>query len=107
VPQVQLDDLPVARVQPGDRRLDKLAQLAPPGAGAGLDVRGCVGHLPGLFQCCRPVAGPQPAVALVASHRVQPWPEPVRLAQARQPGRGDEVGVLHGIGGVGRLGEQQ
>jgi hypothetical protein len=45
-------------------------------------------------------------VALVAGHGVQPWPEPALVTQARQFGRRDDEGVLHGIGGIGRLAQQ-
>ncbi len=100
VPQVQLDDLAVPRIQPRDSGPDQFAQLSAAGS-AGSIGRGVgrgVGRLARLLQAGCPVAGAEPAVALVARHRVQPRPEPVRFPQASQPGSGDDEGVRHGIG---------
>ena len=45
----------------------------------------------------------QPAVALVARHRVQPGTQPARIAQAAEPGGGDDIGVLDGARRAGRI----
>ena len=105
VAQVQLDDLAVRRVQPGERVDHQAAQLLP--FRAEFHIRLVGGHLH-----CRVERGgepprPQAAVALVAGHRIQPRTEPVRIAQPVQLGRGDDVGVLHRVGGIGRLTEQR
>ncbi len=103
MPQVQLDDLPLARVQPAQRGPDQLAQL-------GLfrrlpDVRRGVGHLVRIVQRRGRGAAAQPAVALVPCYRVQPRPQPAGIAQPAQLGGGDDERVLDRVGGVGRLAE--
>ena len=104
VPQVQLDDLAVAGVQPADGGQHQAAQVGALGLLA--DVGAGVGHLAGLVQVGLPGPAAQPAVALVAAHRVQPGAEPVGVPQAAELGGGDDEGVLDRVGGVGGLAEQ-
>ncbi len=100
VPQVQLDDLAVRRVQPGDGGPYQCAQLGSPGRLtdiiAGREVLG-------LLDLGRRLPGPELAVAFVTRHRVQPRAQLARVTQPVQPGGGDDERVLHRVGGVGRL----
>jgi hypothetical protein len=105
LPQLKLDDLTLARCQARGRGIEQAAQpgtlgvLAHAGgAGRRLWRPGRRGHRP---------AGPRDPPALAARHGVQPGPEPVRFAQARQPGGGDDERGLHRVGGLGRLTEQR
>ena len=103
VPQIQLDDLALTRVETCDRGADEFAQFGALRTGA--NIGRLVGHVAGLVQPGRG-AGPQPAVALVPCHGVQPRPEAFAITEAADLGRGDDERVLDGVGGVGGLGEQ-
>jgi hypothetical protein len=101
VPQRQLDDLLIASVETGDRGLYEVSQLRLFGYIA--DVGGKVDHVRRFVEGRGDAPGPQPAVTFISRHRVQPWPEPLGVAEFGEFGRGDDVGVLDGIGSVGRL----
>ena len=102
--QAQFDDIPFARVQPVDRGPDQLLDLGPFGLRAELGALD--GNISGLLERGQGAPGPQPAQAFVAGDRVEPWAQPGRIAQVPQLGRGDQEGVLHRVGGIGRLAQQ-
>ena len=102
--QLKLDDLALARVQPQGGVLEQRAQVGPLGAGG--DVAGVVGHVPRLVQRRRAPLRPEDPQRLIPRHRVQPGTKPIRVTQPAEPGRGDDKGVLNGVRGVGRVGEQ-
>ena len=104
VPQVELNDLAVARVQPADGVEHEAPELpALREADHAIDV---IGHLAGLVQVREAGPGAQAAVALVARHRVQPRPEPGRITQAADFRGGNDKGVLNRVRGIGRLAQQ-
>ena len=111
VAHAQLDDLPVTRLQPGQRRPRQLAQfgLLQRGAQVGGGVTGFrVGHWLGrLGRTGRRCSLVLAAVTLVPGHRVQPGPEPARVPQPGQPERRDDERVEHRFGRVGRLAQQR
>ena len=90
VVQAQLDDIPLARIQPVDRGPEQL-----------LDV--------GL--CSRDAdlgdPGPQTAEALVTGDRVEPGAQLGPIAQVPELGGGDEERVLQRVGGIGRLAQHR
>ena len=103
VPEVELDDLALSRVQPVEGGADEPAQFGPLGApsGAGTRVGRRTGQVGGFVEArLRPA---QPAVTLVAGHRVEPGPQLARVAQAAEPGGGDDERVLDRVGGVVRI----
>ena len=102
--QLQLDYLPLARIQAGGRVLEQGTQLGPVRVLA--DVRRVVGHVMRLVKRRRPLLRSQDPEALVARDGIQPRAEPFRLAQAVQPGRRDDERVLYGVRGVGGIAEQ-
>ena len=77
MPQVQLADLPLHRIQPGQRGGHHSAKLRLLGDGGKLRR---VVHGPGRG---RLDTSPQPPVTLVARHGKQPRPQPARLTQPR------------------------
>ena len=103
--QAQFDDIPFARVQPVNRGPDQLLDLGPFGLRAELGALD--GNVPGLLERGQGAPGPQPAQAFVAGDRVEPRAQPGRIAQVPELGRGDQEGVLHRVGGIGRLTEQR
>ena len=98
VAQVQLDDLPVTGVQPGERRAHDRAQFRRLGA------RAQVGRVVDRFargagrdrQC----AGTETAAAFVAGHGIEPGPEPARLTEPAQGAGGDDERVLDRVAGT-------
>jgi hypothetical protein len=102
--QAQLDDVPVARVQPVHRGPDQLAELGLFRGGA--DIRARRRDVGGLVEGGQRLPGPQPAEALVARDRVEPGTQPGRVPQVPQLGGRDEKGVLNRVGGVGGLVQQ-
>ena len=44
---------------------------------------------------------------LVPCHRVEPGAQPVGVAQPVESGCRDDEGVLHGVGGIGRVAQQR
>ena len=84
VPQVQLTDLPLHGIQVGQRSVHqavKLCLLGNRGELCGIVYRcGC------LIELCRRDSSPQPSMALIAGHGKQPRPQPVGVAQPRDPG---------------------
>src|ERR1700733_947403 len=66
---------------------------------------GVVGHLRRLIEWGA-ARGPEPPVALIPGHRVQPGPEPVLVAERGKLRRGDDERVLDGVSRVRWLGEQ-
>ena len=104
VPQVQLDDFPLAGGKTGQRRPDHLAELRL------FQVRPEVGRVTGhpgrLAERGGAARGPEPAAALVPGHRGQPGPQPVLVAERGQLGRGDDERVLDRVSRIGRFGEQ-
>ena len=105
LPQLQLEDFPFGRPHPAERVADQGAQVRP------FHVRGdvgrFVGHLRRLLDGRVQAAAAQPAVAFVPRHRVQPGPQPLRVAQPGHPGRRDHERVLHGVRGVGGLAQHR
>ena len=99
--QAELDDVPLPRIQPVDRGPHQLPEFGP--LRGGPDLAGLAGHIPGLVQGGQDGPGPQPAEALVPRDRVEPGAELGRIPQVTDFGRGHEEGVLHRVGGVGRL----
>src|SRR5215470_19186036 len=79
VAEAQLDDLPVAGVEPGERGAHQRAQLRL------LRLRGqvyrVVGHLARLVERHGRRAGTDPAVAFVARDGIKPGPEPAVVAE--------------------------
>ena len=109
VAQVQLADLPLRRVQFRQRGAYQGAKFFLL-RNCGLDSNG--GKLPGivhrlgsLVERSRGDGDPQPSMTLVAGDGEQPCPQHRGLRQLRDPGRGDDEGVLHGDGRIGGLGE--
>ena len=98
MPQRQLDDLPVAWLQPGEGGADEPAHFGTLG-GAGIGgpfVRdGYVTE--GLSRHA------QPPVALVTSHRVKPGPQLAGIAEGIELAAGDDERDLQGIGRHGRF----
>ncbi len=104
VTQVQLDDLPLAGGEPGQRRPHHLTALRHFQIGPGIGR--LIGHPRRLVERGGAAGGTEPVAALVAGHRVQPGPEPVVIAERGQLRGGDDERVLDGVGRVGGLGEQ-
>ena len=102
--QLELDDLPLARVQPGGGVLEQRAQVGALGVGG--RVAGVVGHVGRLVERRRPLLRPEDPQRLIPRHGVQPGTQPTRVTQSVEPGCGDDEGVLNGVGGVGRVAEQ-
>ena len=105
VPQVQLDDLPLAGGETAQRRPHDLAEF-------GLfqirsEIVRPVGHPGGLVERGRASRRPQTAAALVPGHRVQPGAEPLLIAERGKLSRGDDERVLDGVGRVGGFREQR
>ena len=104
VAQVELDDLPVSRVQAGQGRHHERVQLFAFGPGGG--IRWAGNHLARLVQRSGQPLCPEPAETFVTGHGVQPWAEALRLTQPAPFRGGDDEGVRDGVGGIGRLGKE-
>ena len=103
--QAQLDDVPLARVQAGDRGLDQFLQLGPFGRDTDIGALGV--QVRGVLEGGQGVPGAEPAQALVARDRVEPGAQLARVAKAMELSRGDEKRILHRVGGIGRLSEHR
>ena len=103
--QAQLDDVPLARVQPVYRGPDQCLQFGPFGGEA--DLGGLGEHVRGLLEGGEGEAGPQPTEAFVTRYRIEPGPQLARVAQAAELGGGHEKRILHRVGGIGRLAEHR
>ena len=79
LPQLQFEDFPLGRPDPAERVAHQGAQILPLHVGG--DVGGFVGHVRRLLDGRVLAADPQPPVAFVPCHRVQPGPQPLRIAQ--------------------------
>ncbi len=101
--KVQFDDLTFRGVQPGKRGAHDGARARPRIVSA--DIPYVICHLGHVIVRRPEEVGGQPTMALVAGHGKQPRPQAAGFAQPRDLGRGDDEGVLHGVGHVGRVGE--
>ena len=99
--QAQLDDIPLARVQPVDGGPDQLLEFGP--FRRGTDLGGLGRHVSGLLEAREGLLGPQPAEAFVARDRIEPGAQLVRIAQIPELGGRDEERILHRVGGIGRF----
>src|ERR1700678_4030529 len=84
VPQRQLDDLPVAWLQPGEGRADEPAHFG------SLDGAGIGGPFVRPFYLTERLSRhAQPPVALVPGHRVKPGPQLAGIAEGVELAAGD------------------
>ena len=104
MPEVQLDDLALAGIQAAQRRPHQVTKLRLLNVVA--EISHIVCQLGRLIERRGPGVGPEPAVALVACHRIQPRPQPLGITQPRDLRCGDDEGVLNRVGRVGRLAKQ-
>ncbi len=106
LPELQLDQVLLAGVQPAHRGAQQRAQFL--ALRAGTDLGGLVSHLRHLVGCRYDLGGAfaHAAAALVTGHGIKPRPEPVTITQSRQPACRDDKCVLHGVGGIRRLAQQ-
>jgi hypothetical protein len=101
VAQAQLDDIPLARVQPVDRVPDQFVQVRSLRLAAHAPRLGRqVGR---LLEPRGDVPGPKPPQAFVARDRVEPGTELSWVTKTAKLGGGDEERVLYRVGGIGRL----
>src|SRR5208282_4147893 len=105
VPEAELDDLALTRVQPVEGGPDEPAEFGSLTALIGVGRRASpasrASRVAGLIEVG--LGRPQPAVTLVAGYRVEPGPQLARVTQAAEPGGGDDERVLNRVGGVFRL----
>jgi hypothetical protein len=99
VPEAELDDLTLTRVQPVHGGADKPAQFGPLSVTAG--VGGPAGWNGRLIEARFPRA--QPPVAFAAGHRVKPGPQPARIGETAEVAGRDDERVLDGVGGTVRF----
>ena len=101
VPEVQLNDLAVVRVEPDQSVMHEPPQLRSLGIPA--DIGRFVGHVRHLIEAWGDLPAPQPTMALIACDGVKPGPQLAGIAKLGELGRGDDERVLHGVGSVRRL----
>lgn len=102
VVQLEVQDLPLSRVDPSGSVTDKRDEFGLLGRCANVH---CLAHLWDMLCGDLPLA-PETAAALVTGHRIQPWAEPRLVPQLPDALYGDKERVMHRVGCVSRLPEE-